>query len=100
MSPNGGSQPRWSRDGAELFYNDRAGIMGVQVAGDGPALSTPRVALDVATLRSISPNVGGSFLFDPTPDGQGFIGSLERPQPVNLTVIIDWWKLLPTDARP
>ena len=100
VSPNGGGQVRWSRDGSELFYNDRAGVMAVQVGGDGSVVSAPRVALDIARLRSISPNFGGNFLFDPTPDGQAFVGSVVRPRPVNLTVLIDWWKLLPADSRP
>jgi hypothetical protein len=52
------------------------------------------VALSLAVLRSIAPTFAGTLMYDPTPDGQAFYGSMTRPRPVNLTVIVDWWKLL------
>jgi serine/threonine-protein kinase len=100
LSPEGGAVPRWNADGTELFYyDDSKGVMAVKIDRDASVISTPRVALSVATLRSIAPTFTGTFLYDPTPDGQAFFGSVTRPRPVNLTVVIDWWKLLNRDRR-
>jgi hypothetical protein len=73
--------------------------MAVQVSGQGTTLSAPRVALDAATFRIVAPTFGGTFLYDPTPDGRGFIGTVTRPPPVHLTLVLDWWRLLPPEAR-
>jgi hypothetical protein len=100
VSSGGTGWVRWGRDGSELFYREPASVMVVPVGHGGALLSAPRVALVGARLRSVSADVGGGFQFDPTPDGQAFVGSLVRRRPVNLTVLIDWWKLLPPDARP
>jgi hypothetical protein len=95
VSPEGGVVPRWNADGSALFYyDDRFGVMTVSVNRDASDISAPRVALGVATLRSVAPTFAGTFLFDPTPDGKAFFGSVTRPQPINLTVVIDWPKLL------
>ena len=95
VSSQSGVLPRWSADGTQLFYyDDTRGVMAVDINRDASLMSEPRVALGIATLRSIAPTFSGSFIFDATPDGQAIFGSVTRPQPVNLTVLIDWWKLL------
>ena len=103
VSPETGVEPRWSADGTELFwYDDSRGVMAVRINRDASSISTPRVALSLAVLRSIAPTFAGTLMYDPTPDGQAFYGSMTRPRPVNLTVIVDWWKLLErgTGTRP
>jgi len=100
VSPGSGVAPRWSPNGSELFYyDDQRGVMAVRIDRDAKALSAPRVALSLVTLRSIAPTFSGTFLYDPTPDGQAFFGSVTRPRPVNLTVLIDWPKLLEREKR-
>ena len=103
VSQETGVEPRWSPDGTELFwYDETKGIMAVRINRDATVITPPRVALGLTVLRSIAPTFGGTFQYDPTPDGQAFFGSVVRPRPVNLTVILDWWKLLErgTGARP
>ena len=101
VSPGPGVAPRWSPDGKELYYYDeRSGLMAVGMNGDATVLSAPRVVVSLATLRSVAPTFAGTFLQDPTPDGQAFFGSVTRPEPVNLTVVIDWMKLLAGSGRP
>ena len=101
VSPETGVSPRWNADGSELFfYDDRFGVMAVSVSRDGSTLSAPRVALNASAFRTIAPTFTGTFLFDPTPDGTAFFGSVGRPRPVNLTVVIDWPKLLQRASPP
>ena len=101
VSSGDGVEPRWNADGSELFYYDEsAGVMSVTVSPEGTNLSSPRVVLSTAVLRAVAPTFGGSFLYDPTPDGKAFWGTVTRPKPVNLTVVIDWFKLLPPAQRP
>ncbi|HZI29320.1 MAG TPA: protein kinase [Gemmatimonadaceae bacterium] len=101
VSPEAGVEPRWSADGTELFwYDDSRGVMAVRINRDASVISPPRVALGLAVLRSIAPTFSGTFMYDPTPDGQAFYGSVVRPRPVNLTVIVDWWKLLERGTAP
>jgi serine/threonine protein kinase len=103
VSTDAGAEPRWSADGTELFwYDDSRGVMAVRINRDASSISTPRVALSLAVLRSTAPTFAGTLMYDPMPDGQAFFGSMTRPRPVNLTVIVDWWKLLErgTGTRP
>ena len=74
--------------------------MEVSVSPDGATLSTPRLVLSLAALRSVAPTFTGSFIVDSTPDGRGLLGSVTRPRPVDLTLILDWWKLLERGDRP
>ncbi|HEX6316100.1 MAG TPA: protein kinase [Gemmatimonadaceae bacterium] len=101
ISPANGVQPRWSADGSELFYYDeRIGVMSVSINRDASVISAPRIALPLSSLRSMAPTFTGSFIYDPTPDGNAFVGTVTRPRPVNLTVILNWPALLTTASRP
>jgi serine/threonine protein kinase len=94
VSRNGGVQPRWRRDGTELFF----------VSGDGKLM-----AVDVKTAPSfeaavphvlfdahISVGVGTRFAFryDVSPDGQRFlINNVGQPTavgPTQITVVTNW----------
>ena len=101
ISPSIGVQPRWSSDGTELFYYDeRSGVMSVSINRDASVISAPRVALPLSTLRSVAPTFTGTFIYDPKPDGKSFVGSVTRPRPINLTVVLNWPALLNGAARP
>jgi Tol biopolymer transport system component len=94
VSRNGGVQPRWRRDGKELFF----------VAGDGKLM-----AVDVKTAPAfeaavphvlfdahISAGVGARFAFryDVSPDGERFlINDTNQPiaiGPQQITVVTNW----------
>jgi len=69
-STAGGDMPRWSADGARLYYlQDGDLLMEVEVdLGGMPRLSDPR-PLFSATARHLGLEHG----YDPAPDGQGFV---------------------------
>jgi serine/threonine protein kinase len=95
VSPGSGVAPSWSPDGRELYYYDeRSGLMAVRINQDASSLSAPTVAVSLSTLRSVAPTFAGTFVYDPTPDGMAFFGSVTRPEPVNLTIIMNWMRLL------
>jgi hypothetical protein len=91
ISAEGGSHPRWRRDGRELFYVSPAGllmavpILSRDTLGTGAAQNLFRVAV---------PNLGRGYAdpspYDVAPDGQRFLVAVtEREMPV-LTLIQNW----------
>jgi serine/threonine-protein kinase len=91
VSSGGGFQPRWSRDGRELFYVTGNAIMGVDVRADG-SVGAPRRLVDRADyfIRFQS--------YDVSPDGKRFLVNVLDEQavaaPVN--VVVNW---APESAR-
>jgi Tol biopolymer transport system component len=85
VSSVGGFQPRWSRDGRELFYVTGDAIMGVDVRADG-SVGVPRRLVDRAPyfIRFQS--------YDVSPDGKRFlmIRRDEGSVPRQLNVIVNW----------
>lgn len=90
VSTGGGSQPRWRRDGRELYYlSPEAKIM---VAELPPAMSDFRVGA-VRPLFALSGLTGvPGYLYDVSADGQKFIAvqELEQTSTVPLTVVAHW----------
>jgi len=95
VSKGGGSLPRWSRDGRELFFisADRH-MMSVPVsAGASIALGSPAPLFEIASgnaLGDLGPdNVWTDF--DPSPDGKRFLAVVPEPPGRNpLTVMMGW----------
>jgi eukaryotic-like serine/threonine-protein kinase len=90
VSSGGGSQPRWRRDGQELFYlSPELKIMAAQITA---AAGDFRVG-SVRTLFTVSP-LGGvpGYLYDVTADGQKFIiaQDFEHTSTVPLTIVTNW----------
>ncbi len=95
LSASGGTQPRWRRDGEELYYLAPDGtLMVVRIPGGDVRRATPAEPLFQTTLEA-------SSAFDqyvPSADGQRFL--LRRPEggvgdraPIH--VIVNWRSLLP-----
>jgi Tol biopolymer transport system component len=89
ISVAGGQQPRWRRDGKELYYiAPDDSVMGVPI-GLGSRLEVgPPVALfRVASIRD----------YDVSPDGRRFLvdASAEKPFTSPIRVILDWATGLP-----
>ena len=90
VSTNGGSRPRWRRDGKELFY---LGLDNKIMAAD---IKLGSATVDVGTVRAsfpINPFGGaGRDIYDVTGDGQRFLvaspGSEESSSPV--TLVVNW----------
>jgi eukaryotic-like serine/threonine-protein kinase len=94
VSSGGGTQPRWRRDGKELFY----------IAGDGKVMAVdvktaPRFEAGIPHAlfdsRMWTPNAFGLVPYDVTPDGQRFLvntmklGEAAAP-PEAITVVLNW----------
>ncbi len=77
ISTEGGSAPRWRRDGRELYYIDLKGrLIGVSVT-TVPDFSVQQTTLTLQTPIQLPVGVGGvGFPYDVQPDGQRFLLSV------------------------
>ena len=78
ISSEGGSAPRWRRDGRELFYVDLKGrIIGLSVTTTGQTFSIQQTSLMMQTPLPVPLQTAGSSApFDVAPDGQRFLLTL------------------------
>jgi eukaryotic-like serine/threonine-protein kinase len=93
ISRDGGSQPRWRRDGKELFYSSPDGkLMAVDVT-QGPIFkaSAPKTLFQVPVAQ-IGHNVGGSQVlgWDVAPDGKRFLIDTATISTEPVTVVLNW----------
>lgn len=96
LSNNGGAQPRWRRDGKELYdiSGDRK-VMAVDVVENRSGIEPgiPRILFDTGLYI----NQAGSSHYAVTADGERFL--LAKPltdaAPTPITVILNWTSLLP-----
>jgi Tol biopolymer transport system component len=94
VSLAGGVQPRWRRDGAELFYlgSDQT-LMAVPVtATEGTfEVGRPRPLFRTRIIPQGSQSLWFDTLYDVTPDGQRFLilGPPDEPGPP-ITVVLNW----------
>lgn len=96
VSTHGGSEPRWKRDGTELYYmNDEQQIMVVPVtAGARFNAGIPRVLFATKAPKNVSPY---RSRYDVSPDGQRFlVFNLESSDAAaaSLPILIHWQKFL------
>ena len=94
VSRSGGTQPRWSANGRELFY----------VRGDGTLVSTAVTSLAPLTLGRETPlfstGVSGTDMYrtdyEPAADGQRFVMKVPvaSSPPPSITVVLNWPALL------
>jgi serine/threonine-protein kinase len=98
VSTDGGTEPLWSRDGRELFYQNGNKLMGVTVT-PGAAFSgiSPRVVPEGRFFRTIT----GNTSFSITRDGTRFL----RIQPVDpvpaithIELVLTWFSELSRQA--
>jgi eukaryotic-like serine/threonine-protein kinase len=91
ISPAGGVQPRWRRDGKELFYiaTDQKLVAVPVKSGAGFEAGAPQPLFE---LDPVFPPLGGRFAYQPTADGKRFlvlsmVGGTATP-PINL--VVNW----------
>ncbi len=93
ISDNGGVQPRWRRDGKELYYLTTDGkMMAVDIrSGEDIEASVPRKLFD--TGFAVDPT---NNQYDVTADGNRFLilTSLSEPNANPVTVVTNWTSLL------
>jgi eukaryotic-like serine/threonine-protein kinase len=91
ISTGGGNQPRWRRDGQELFYfaGDRQMMaVGVQTSGATFERSAPK-ALLIARIQPDTPMHLGVH-YDVTADGQRFLIASQVGEATPVSVILNW----------
>jgi serine/threonine-protein kinase len=92
VSADGGTEPRWARNGRELFYRNGDKMMAVGISTQPTfQAATPRVLFEghywAGGTRPGYPQ------YDITPDGQRFIMISEpgqRAAPMRLNVVLNW----------
>ena len=92
VSRDGGSQPRWRRDGKELFYLSPDGkLMAVNVT-DGPIFKVglPESLFQVLVVRGRREAVSDVLSWDVTPDGKRFLIDRVKTASAPLTVVLNW----------
>jgi len=90
VSDDGGNNPKWRRDGRELFYISPTNIMmavDVDIRGIEPIIGTPRPLFTAPFART-----GAQSWYDVTPDGQQFVINAVQDSsgPVPFTIISNW----------
>jgi serine/threonine protein kinase/Tol biopolymer transport system component len=88
VSLNGGTEPRWSRDGREIFFREGQKMMVAEVRTDpAVSISKPR-----ALFEGLYEVMDGPINYDVTPDGRRFLMvKMERSEaPTELRVVTGW----------
>jgi Tol biopolymer transport system component len=101
VSTDGGTEPRWSRDGGELFYRNGYAFMAVDVNTQSAfSAGSPRLLFQRRGVISGSPTTE----FDVSLDGQRFlmVEPVEAQSPVTqIDVVMNWFteltRLVPTE---
>jgi Tol biopolymer transport system component len=95
VSTAGGVQPRWRRDGREIFYLAGNTIMAAAVDGTGTGfqVGAVRPLFDVRRRTAGYLGFGPGMVYDVTADGQRFLVNVvaeEQESPPPITVITNW----------
>jgi eukaryotic-like serine/threonine-protein kinase len=90
VSAAGGSQPRWRRDGKELFYisaDQKMMAAPIQASNASIEAGTPKALFEGAPEPS-----QGVYVYQPTADGQRFLvtAPLNEGASPRLTVVLNW----------
>ena len=94
ISDRGGSDPVWSRDGSELFFEEPSGQLmaaAVKQNGGAEAFGVPEVVLDLKAL-GLSTEREGSY--DVSPDGSRFVFGRAQGGAAGgseIFVVLDWF---------
>ena len=93
VSTDGGVQPRWRRDGRELYYiaNDRM-LMAVPIrAGSTLEIGRPEVLFETHTVAGVSRSPSLRQQYDVSPDGQRFLLNVPSEETTSpITVVLNW----------
>jgi serine/threonine protein kinase len=92
VSSGGGNQPRWRRDGKELFYLSPDGkLMAVNVTG-GPIFKAgvPESLFQALVVCGRREAVSDVLRWDVTPDGKRFLIDTAKAPSEPLTVVLNW----------
>lgn len=102
VTSNGSDQPRWSRDGAELFFYHGGQFMKAQVKTT-PELSASRPTVVFESNFRHRFDEPGYPSYDVSPDGRRFL--MVKPSdvaaaPARLNVVVNWFEELKRRTQP
>ncbi len=101
VSQNGGRQPRWRRDGRELFYLSADGnVTAAEIRAEkGFTVASTRALFDIGAGTGLPNNIG--FHYDVSSDGQRFVFSTEFYQQIQtpITFVLNWHELVMAKDR-
>jgi Tol biopolymer transport system component len=96
VSTNGGSQPRWSADGTELFYVEGSTLMAVAVSTEGSfTIGPPQRLFESEDLLA---RIINGVSYDVFPDGQRFVmiepvvDSDEEATEPSIRIVENWYE--------
>ncbi len=94
VSNGGGSQPRWGRDGKELFYfTPDSTLMAVGVTtGSSVQLGVGKPLFRATVLGGTGGGPGSAWRYSVSPDGQRFLinTALEEATATPVTIVLNW----------
>jgi Tol biopolymer transport system component len=90
ISVDGGSQPRWRRDGNELFYVSLDGTLMAADVSMGPALKAGVPKVLFAPPIQIADEVENSFQWDVAASGDRFLINTASTALEPMTVVLNW----------
>ena len=96
VTPAGGGEPVWSRDGAELFFRSGHALFAVAVNPETGALSTPRRLFAGLFLRDPGGNLPA---YDVSVDGSRFL-MLRPDTEARPLSVVDNWQTAVFDPQP
>jgi len=95
VSNGGGTQPRWSHDGKELFYvspNETLMAVDVNTAGGTVQLGIPKALFHASFLGGTGGAPGVAWRWDISPDGKRFLinTAVDDVATSPVTVLLNW----------
>jgi eukaryotic-like serine/threonine-protein kinase len=92
VSREGGEEPRWRRDGKELFYLSREGKLIAVTVKTGSNFEAESAATLFQTHARQPSSFMDAFSYDVTADGQKFLINtrIDEPSSAPLSVILNW----------
>ncbi len=94
VSTDGGTEPLWSRDGRELFFQNGSRLLGVTVTpGASFAASPPRIVHEGRFFRTIT----GNTSYGLTRDGARFLRIQpvgQQPAITHVELVLNWFQAL------
>lgn len=91
VSRDGGQEPRWRRDGRELFYLSNDGkLMSVRVrSGSTFQAEAPQLLFQVQNFQRV-PSGFGEFGWAVSPDGERFLIARDPPSTEPISIVLNW----------
>jgi serine/threonine protein kinase/Tol biopolymer transport system component len=94
ISNNGGSWPRWRRDGAELIYVAPGGLVTTVAVSSGERFTAGAPTTLFRSRNGIGGAIGLVDPFEVSLDGQRFLMLVRPPAPTSIPLILNWPALL------